>query len=542
MRKVVVIVCLLAAALLAPATASAHPERTTFYPDYTLGKLPDAGRGGKALYVCNQPGKPLRKAIKRSWKGKGPKRTKERKKLLRLAKKCRFRDIQAAVDAAQSGYRIRIFPGTYTEEPSRAIPLNEGKCPRSDPAFWENTNDGHGEDGKVPTYRFHIECKNSRNLIQITGDSLTDDDRICDHQCGMTIEGLGRLARHVTVVGDRFKRDVIRADRADGIIIRNLTTEQASFNGIDVVETNGFLLRKLVSRYNQNYGILTFTSDNGLYDNVEAYGNGDSGVYPGSGPEGHCARYGIEIRNARSYGNVLGLSGTAGNGTWTHDSHFYGNAAGLINDSFVPGHPGMPQDCSKWTNNEIHANNINPFELDNQKYCGATPFEKRPRERLCPQFQVPVGSGIAGYGINANTIENNRIYDNWRQGIGLFWVPATIRGENDPAKQQDTSNGNRVLNNQFGIQPGGEVQRNGVDIYWDEQGRGNCWQGNQGARDGGITSDPATLPDCSSGGSTGGVSNQKLAFQVPCATWDPRENPDPPGCDWFQTPPRPDER
>jgi hypothetical protein len=26
---------------------------------------------------------------------------------------------------------------------------------------------------------------------------------------------------------------------------------------------------------------------------------------------------------------------------------------------------------------------------------------------------------------------------------------------------------------------------------------------------------------------------------VPCATWHPVDNPDPPGCNWFTTPPEP---
>jgi hypothetical protein len=31
----------------------------------------------------------------------------------------------------------------------------------------------------------------------------------------------------------------------------------------------------------------------------------------------------------------------------------------------------------------------------------------------------------------------------------------------------------------------------------------------------------------------------KTASQATCATWDPYENPDPPGCDWFDRPPEP---
>src|SRR3954447_17047984 len=136
---------------------------------------------------------------------------------------------------------------------------------------------------------------------------------------------MGRRARDVTLRGDRRKRDIIRADRADGVVIYNLAAEEGAFNDIDVVETNGFRLQKLVARWGQHYGVLTFTSDHGLYDSIEAYGNGDSGICPGSGAEGPWQRYGVEIRKVNSFGIVLGFSGTAGNGTYTHDSRFVDN-------------------------------------------------------------------------------------------------------------------------------------------------------------------------------------------------------------------------
>ena len=148
--------------------------------------------------------------------------------------------------------------------------------------------------------------------------------------------------------------------------------------------------------------MLTFASDHGLYTNIEAFGNGDSGIYPGSGPEGHCKRYGIEIRNVNSHHNVLGYSGTAGNGTFTHNSKFHHNNAGISDDSFASGHPGMPQDCSKWDTNAVYSNNTNYFTNDRDAYCKNTPFEKRPKTIVCPQFQVPVGSGFILYGVNQN--------------------------------------------------------------------------------------------------------------------------------------------
>jgi hypothetical protein len=522
------IVALGAFALLS-GTALAHPERQSFFPDPNKGAVPKyGGHNKKALIVCKADSK---KRIKSIFKGK--KQARKKRIRLRQAKKCRFHNIQTAVNKAQTNDRIQILPGVYKEMPSRRVPFDEAKCA----SMFETPEDG---DAKVPTFEHQALCPNSRNLIAIVGDSLSDPDRECDHKCNLLMEGLGRNPKDVQIIGDRIKKDVIRADRADGFYLRNVWVEQGAFNDVDVVETNGFHLRQLVLPYAQNYGVLTFASDHGLYDHIEAYGNGDSGIYPGSGPEGHCKRYGIEIRNVNSHDNVLGYSGTAGNGTWTHNSSFHDNNAGISDDSFASGHPGMPQDCSKWTANQVYSNNRNFFTNDRDTYCNNTPFEKRDRTVVCPQFQVPVGSGFILYGVNANIIQDNTIYDNWRSGVRLFWVPAAIRGDNDPAHQFDTSNGNKFIHNQFGY-ANGKRQPNGVDIFWDEQGIDNCWQGNvaPGAPGGRITSDPATLPICPAGSMLQQSNPAKTAAEAPCAEWDPQKNPDPPGCTWFTTPPKP---
>lgn len=532
MRNLLLPCALLLALLAVPSVASAHPERTTFFPDYRKAERPKYRSTGTIITVCRPESKAK---ILQAWKGRGPKNSRKRRLRLRQLKRCRYQEIQPAVDAAKSGSRIRIFPGLYTEETARKVPFNDPKCSMEDAKYWEPTSDSHGENGKVPTYQFQWECKNSRNLIQVLGDSPDDPDRECDQKCNLQFEGLGRKPGDVIVRADREKRDAFRADRADGIVIKNMAFEQASFNGLDVVETNGFLIEDVIGRYNQNYGILTFTSDNGLYMRTEGYGNGDSGLYPGSGPEGHCQRYGIEIAQSKSYGNTLGQSGTAGNGTWIHDSEWYDNGTGIVNDSFASGHPGMPQDCSKWERNKVYSNNNNFFDEGNQEYCAKTPFKDRPKARVCPQFQSPVGVGIAMYGVNNNIYRDNQIWDNWRSGYRQFWVPGAVRGDNSPEAQTDTSNGNRITGNSFGVGPDGKKMPNGVDVFWDEQGVGNCWEAN-----GTITSDPKTLPDCSKPSNSTSGNTTKLAREASCATWDPKDNPNPPGCDWFTTPPKPE--
>jgi hypothetical protein len=363
---------------------------------------------------------------------------------------------------------------------------------------------------------------------------------------------MGRKPTDVVIQADRVKLDGLRIDRASGVYLTNFTVEQAAFNDIDLIEVDGFKIDKVVARYGQNYGILSFTATHGLYDHVTAYGNGDSGVYPGSTMKGcgvnpnqygtceqtGCEKPSIEIRNTNSYGNTLGYSGTAGNSTYLHDNKFHDNASGLATDSFASGHPGMPQECFHWTRNEIYSNNVNVFSKERQDYCIATPFKQRKKTIVCPQFQTPVGTGVVMGGANRDTLDHNYIYDNWRQGVILLTVPAELRGDHDPQHQQDTSNENHFVGNVMGEKPDGTKAPNGAEFTWDGGGKGNCFEGNTLAS--GTGSEPASLPDCKSASPVWVPPNPAVtAPQVPCTAWDPYIDPQPVGCDWFTSPTKP---
>lgn len=562
-----------------PATAVGHPERPTSFPSIdgkppVVTGVPTYRSSGPSVVVC----KPQSKALLRKMFKSERRVLKSRLKTL---KRCRFSDIQPAVNAAKSGFRVLIMPGVYEEMDSRRTPLGSfgdgSKC-GNDYAVTEGfTNNApppagpRSNDPPVRPDRNHqVKCPNAKNLIEVIGDPSVEADPAkpslpkCVQKCNLQIAGLGKKPEDVLIRGDRKKMDVLRVDRAYGIYLRNFAVEQGAFNNIDLVEVDGFRISKVVARYGQDYGILTFTSTNGLYDNVEAYGNGDSGIYPGSTEKGcptdpnkyglcgdlpgadplgsgdrGCKSYSIEIRDSKSYGNVLGYSGTAANSTYVHDNEFSDNSTGLSTDSFAAGHPGMPQECVKWENNRIHSNNNNFFTEANQKDCVATPFVLRPKEQVCPQFQVPVGTGIFVAGGNRNLIRENFIYDNHRTGITLIGVPAVLRGDQDPTHQLDTSNGNRFLRNVMGADDKGVVKPNGREFVWDSQGAGNCWEGNQMKSGPGRTSEPSSLPKCP-GSPIQQTSNLAvLGPMLSCAAWDPMELTNPPGCDWFTTPAKP---
>jgi hypothetical protein len=549
MRLYPAVVTALAGVLLLATGASAHPERPSQFPNYP-GKVPELRTSGPSRVVCTYA---------------TPHKIKEYRGAVRarneaLLKRCRYRHIQAAVNDARNGERILIMPGLYTEAPSREVPTPDPRCRRDytsserDPAR-AIPNLGTGikqpevSTEKAPTYAHHRKCPNSQNLIGIVGDRLSDADRRCNDKCNLQLQGTGPGPAHVKIVGSRSKDNVIRADRADGIVFFNFTTQFGDFNNIYVHETNGFRNDNLITRWGREYGLLSFTSDHGLYEDIDGYGTGDSAIYPGSGPQRQtCGEYGIEVRRVKSHDNNIGHSGTAGDSTYVHDSKFYDNAAGITMDSFASGHPGMPQDCSRFERNQIYSNNNNVFRDSRDEYCRSRPPKERDRRVVCPSFQVPVGTGILIAGGNGNVVNRNRIYDNWRNGVRQLYVPSEARGETDPTKTQDTSHRNQYLFNTMGVRPDGTRDPNGrnpnggdgyADFWWDEEGRRNCWKGNKGPGGSTPTTNFFTL-ECPANDPPAPIGDPaKIETQASCASWDPETNSDPPGCNWFTTPPEP---
>lgn len=526
---------LLMVLLAVPGVASAHEERASQFPS-GKGSTPTYRTYAQAadrLVVCKPSSKAAIAKIKDA---------KLRAFNTKLLKQCRFQHLQAAVDAVKrQRTNIYVLPGLYREEPSWAPPCTKGY------------------DGGVVEYPLIVSCGEVLNLVTIAGDSPTDPDMRCDNQlCKLQIEGTGARKEDVVLRGgfkkdgDWIKHNGIKADRADGFYLRNLTAELFKENALYVHETDGYVLDRVNARNNDLYGILTFTSDHGLIQDCDASYNGDSGVYPGSAADvnqssmvtGPLKRYAVEIRRCKTHHNALGFSGTAGNSVWFHDNWVYANQAGYVTDSFVGGHPGMPQDHAWLTGNRIYSNNNNYVK----RYVHSGICAKPPAQRgygsgtVCPAFQVPVGTGVMIAGGNRNFVDKNLIYDNWRTGVMLFWVPGALRDDNTLAAQYDTSNGNHFTRNSLGRHPSGVKQPNGTDFWWDEQGVGNCWEGNIPAT--GVVTDnydlPTGLPTCASGGSLSPVGNPaKSAVLIPCSQYNREDEPDPVGCDWFDDPAKP---
>jgi parallel beta helix pectate lyase-like protein len=537
------------AAFAAPAAAQAHIERPSYWPDPAPdtsvvppagGKAPTARTlasalrkkpPGRTLVVCKKnsltlarrsirtavlEGYSIRPSDHRTLK---PKRARKLRRInKKLAKRCRFDEIQPAATAARNNDRIVIMPGLYTEPTARKQPTNDPACKRY------TTNTEFGDPGAL-SYAYHVHCPNDQNLIAVMGRAVgsgkdPDPPRYNRHgipntgrciRCNVQMEGSGVSADDVVIDAGRVasgnhgpigsKKDVgVRADRADGFVLRNVTVRHAGEHGIYVLESDGYLLDRFKTFYHGLYGTLTFVEDHGIQQNCEAVGNADSGIYPGASvetgvqrPLGTRFRYNQQIRRCDLHHNLAGYSATDGNAIHVHHNNFYDNALGLQTDVVTAaGHPGFPGDSQLIENNNFYSNNFDTYD------------EKSDVE---PAFPFPVGTGMWIAGGNHHQVRNNRFWDNWRRGTMVFAVPdALVCGPdsgNDQAgcdaSKTSTSHYNQHYDNTMGLSPAGRAIPNGTDFWWDDFGgnRGNCWFRNSGPKP--LTYSPRELPHCDNG-------------------------------------------
>ncbi|WP_051549235.1 right-handed parallel beta-helix repeat-containing protein [Nocardioides sp. URHA0032] len=565
-RALALVVLMLSVAWAAPAAA--HEERPAQFPDGTGHRPHFLGWDNtRQRVVCHGDSAAAVAALPAG-------AAKQRSE--RLLRACRFHSIQDAVTSIRHRRTsIYVLPGVYHEskyadakrsyycshlktESTSPLLSSEyiGSISSPDPGA-EKEAAASGETNPIAlSYADQRTCAHNLNLIALFGDRTPNDDSIrCNSRfCGTQLIGTGAKPTDV-IVDNRFtKLNAIRADRMGGFYLSNMTFQQSEFNSIYVMETDGFVLDRVVARGNDEYGVLAFASDHGLIQDSEAYYNGDSGFYPGSGsdlnadnPDFKATRYAIEIRGNSSHHNTLGYSGTAGNSIWAHDNQFFDNATGIATDSLFPGHPGLPQDHARWSHNDIHSNNSNWYARFVDTGVCAEPMEDRDylHGTVCPVVPTPVGTGVLIAGGNFDSTDHNWIYDNWRYGTMQFWVPAVLRDDYDPSHLYDTSNDNHTFENQMGIDPHGAERPNGMDHWWDDQGTGNCWEdnhyGSAGQTDN-FTVDPAS---CADGGSVflPGAAVKDAGF-LSCSQYD-RNDPTwnhPAGCTWFDDPARPGAR
>ena len=605
-----------AALIACPGLALAHIERPAYWPDprpdhhvhpAAGGKVPtarplrsafDKAAPGQTRVVCKRNsmarlrhsihlvrtrGYALRPTLKphemSASRARGLRSTNKR-----LAKRCNYGSIQKAVFDAHNNDFIVVMPGIYSEPHSRKQPTNDPKCAK----YLTDTDFGGGGPVGV-SYRYQWHCPNDQALINVLGRKpgkgappppQTDRHGIPDLgpcvRCNLQIQGSGPRPEDVVIDSGKVsagnggpsgvgsKKDVaLKADRADGFVLKNVTVRHAIEHDVYVLETDGYLLDRDKFFYAGEYGSLMFASDHGLTENCEGVGNGDSAVYPGGAPETDDdtapnapdkrdtsfyprARLNQKITHCDLHHNNMATSGTMGNAVHIVHNNVYDNAAGLVTDSFYAGgHPGFPQSGAVFEKNNIYSNNFDVYHY---------PKGYPDRRKVHSAVGVPLGTGVVIAGGNDDVVRDNNIYDNWRRGAMLLAVPDAIScppGTQTctPANPTSTSFDNRFYDNRLGRAPNGAVKPNGVDFWWDEfpTDTGNCWYSNRGPNgtDASWTGDPQrfaapgrSIPgfmpeDC--GTSLGTGDSAKEAMLAYCAETSIGDT----NCDWYARPPKP---
>ena len=475
---------------------------------------------------------------------------------LQLLAACSYDEIQPAINDSGNNDRVVVMPGVYTEPTSRAVPTNPP--PEENPCEDLKEVNDRGNTG-ANSYAYVATCPNDQNLIAVIGreprhDQVPQPPRGDRHlipdegpciRCNLQLEGSGVGPDDVVVDGgdtaagngadpEPIKDVGIKADRADGFVLSNLTIRHVREHAVYPHEVDGYVLQRFKTFHAHEYGTLQFAADHGLVQDCETYGSGDAGIYPGSAPDTgeqvqapDTERFNTEIRRCDMHHNAAGYSGTAGNAVWLHHNDFYDNALGFTTDVFTAaGHPGFPQDSDLLEHNEFYSNNFNPYE------------DQPDDDEVVPTIPVPVGTGMWIAGGNNNEVRDNHFWDNHRRGAMLFAVPDVLvcgpttgtAGEQvfgcDPLKFS-TSYRNEFHDNVMGRSPdrspdptwpggGDEVDRNGVDFWWDQfpLNTKNCWYDNVGPD--GTRSSLNTVPPINPIGP--GLSLPLLYLPEDCAT------------------------
>jgi hypothetical protein len=255
----------------------------------------------------------------------------------------------------------------------------------------------------------------------------------------------------------------VQINAAVNVTVNGFTAQHYKANGFFAVNTKDYTFTNLKAFLVGVYGIYAFNSVGGTITDSEAAWNSDSGFYIGQTPPQTKPKRSI-VKNVKSYGNVLGWSGTNMRYVTITKSQFYNNGTGVVPNTLTS-EKYTPEEDNVITDNDIFWNNFN--------YYAGAPFKVGKAAKDSTAY--PVGVGALLFGGRRNRIENNRIYGNWLTGAGMI-QQFLITGK-DPANADLV--GNSIANNQFGLN-GSDL--NGRDLTYDGNGSNNCISGNTGVQ------------------------------------------------------------
>lgn len=216
----------------------------------------------------------------------------------KAAKRCDFRTIQAAVNAAEAGDKISVRRGAYRE----AVTIR----------------------GR------------SKRYLRIVGDP--------------------RKPHRVRMDGRNKKQNGFFVDGADEVTINGFSARDYRANGFFVVNAVGYTLTNLIARHTGVYGIYAFNSKGGEMSRSEASEVSDAGFYIGQTPQQSNPIRSM-VRDVESHTNPIGWSGTNMRYATITESRFYNNAVGIVPNA-LDSEKFPPAEDNVITGNDVFWNNF----------------------------------------------------------------------------------------------------------------------------------------------------------------------------------------
>jgi len=213
--------------------------------------------------------------------------------------------------------------------------------------------------------------------------------------------------RNTVIIDGEFTRAMgVLVQDADNVVVENMTARYTTLNNFYWTDVDGFAGRYLTSYNSGDYGIYSFDSANGVFEDSWASGSRDSGFYIGQ-----CKDCRQTIQRIKATLSGLGYSGTnAGGHLVLKDSEWWDNYGGGITPNTLDSEENPPQRDAVITGNYVHGN-----------HNRSAPYKD-------PAFASVYGVGIAVMGGQNDVVTNNKVEDHEYFGILAMGIPGLASG------------------------------------------------------------------------------------------------------------------